>query len=83
MPLRTPDSPALCTDQYELAMFAGALADGSAFRRCRFEVFARGLRGHRYGIVAGVARLLDTVVQRAVERGRDNALMAGIFSAAS
>jgi nicotinate phosphoribosyltransferase len=55
------DSTALLTDQYELTMLASALADGSASRRCAFEVFARGLRGHRYGIVAGVPRLLDAV----------------------
>ncbi|MGH3982091.1 MAG: nicotinate phosphoribosyltransferase [Pseudonocardiaceae bacterium] len=61
--LGTPDSTALLTDQYELTMLAGALADGSAFRRCTFEVFARGLRGHRYGIVAGIARLLDAVAR--------------------
>ena len=61
--LRTPDSTALLTDQYEFTMLAGALAGGSAFRRCTFEVFARSLRGHRYGIVAGVARLLDAVAR--------------------
>ncbi len=61
MPLGTPNSTALLTDQYELTMLASALADGSAFRRCTFEVFARGLRGHRYGVVAGVPRLLDAV----------------------
>ncbi len=53
------DSTALRTDQYELTMLASALTAGSAIRRCTFEVFARGLRGHRYGIVAGVPRLLD------------------------
>ncbi|MBV9162751.1 MAG: nicotinate phosphoribosyltransferase [Pseudonocardiales bacterium] len=63
MPLCTPNSTALLTDQYELTMLASALADGSAFRRCTFEVFARGLRGHRYGIVAGVPRLLDAVAR--------------------
>ena len=61
--LGTPDSTALLTDQYEFTMLAGALAGGSAFRRCTFEVFARSLRGHRYGIVAGVARLLDAVAR--------------------
>ncbi len=59
----TPDSTALLTDQYELTMLASALNDGSAFRRCTFEVFARGLGGHRYGIVAGVPRLLDAVAR--------------------
>ncbi|MGH3775047.1 MAG: nicotinate phosphoribosyltransferase [Pseudonocardiaceae bacterium] len=63
MPLPTPDSTALLTDQYELTMLAGALADGSAYRRCTFEVFARGLGGHRYGIFAGVGRLLDAVAR--------------------
>jgi nicotinate phosphoribosyltransferase len=56
-----PDSTAFLTDQYELTMLASALADGSASRRCTFEVFARGLRGHRYGVLAGVPRLLDAV----------------------
>ncbi len=63
MPLGTPDSTALLTDQYELTMLASALADGSASRRCTFEVFSRGLRGHRYGVVAGVPRLLDAVAR--------------------
>ncbi|MBV8540316.1 MAG: nicotinate phosphoribosyltransferase [Pseudonocardiales bacterium] len=69
MPRCTPNSAAplnstaLLTDHYALTMLAGALADGSAFRRCTFEVFARGLRGHRYGIVAGVPRLLDAVAR--------------------
>ena len=63
MPLRTPNSTALLTDQYELTMLASALADGSASRRCTFEVFARGLRGRRYGVVAGVPWLLDAVAR--------------------
>jgi len=63
MPLCSPISTALLTDQYELTMLASALADGSASRRCTFEVFARGLHGHRYGIVAGVPRLLDAVAR--------------------
>ena len=63
MPLYTPNSTALLTDQYELTMLASALTDGSASRRCTFEVFTRGLRGHRYGVVAGVPRLLDAVAR--------------------
>jgi nicotinate phosphoribosyltransferase len=63
MPPAHGDSTALLTDQYELTMLASALAGGSASRRCRFEVFTRGLRGHRYGIVAGVPRLLDAVAR--------------------
>src|ERR1700759_2318986 len=53
---------ALMTDQYELTMLDAALADGTADRRCTFEVFARSLpHGRRYGVVAGVARLLDAL----------------------
>jgi nicotinate phosphoribosyltransferase len=57
------DSTALLTDQYELTMLASALADGCASRHCTFEVFTRGLHGHRYGIVAGVPRVLDAVAR--------------------
>jgi len=56
-------STAFLTDQYELTMLASALADGSASRRCTFEVFARGLHGHRYGVLAGVPRLLDALAR--------------------
>lgn len=57
-----PASTALLTDQYELTMLAAALADGSAERRCGFEVFARRLpHGRRYGVVAGTGRLLDAL----------------------
>jgi len=53
------DSTALFTDQYELTMLSAALADGSAHRRCSFEVFARRLPdGRRYGVVGGTARLV-------------------------
>lgn len=56
------ESTALLTDQYELTMLAGALADGSAQRRCSFEVFARRLpEGRRYGVVAGTARVLEAI----------------------
>ena len=58
-----PSSSAFLTDQYELTMLASALGDGSAFRRCTFEVFTRGLHGHRYGVLAGVPRLLDAVAR--------------------
>lgn len=55
-------STALLTDQYELTMLAAAIADGSAWRRCSFEVFARRLpHGRRYGVVAGTGRLLDAL----------------------
>lgn len=58
----TGSSSALLTDQYELTMLAAALADGSAFRNCSFEVFARRLPdGRRYGVVAGTERLLEAL----------------------
>src|SRR3954447_16491446 len=54
----------LFTDHYELTMVAAALADGTASRRCTFEVFARRLPdGRRYGVVAGTARFLDAVAR--------------------
>ncbi len=57
-------STALLTDRYELTMLAAALADGTAERRCVFEVFARRLPdGRRYGVVAGTDRLLGAVQQ--------------------
>ena len=57
-------STALLTDQYELTMLDAALADGTAERRCTFEVFARSLpHGRRYGVVAGIPRLLDALTR--------------------
>lgn len=57
-----PGSTGLLTDRYELTMLAASLADGTASRRCTFEVFARRLPdGRRYGVVAGTARFLDAV----------------------
>lgn len=55
-------STALLTDRYELTMLQAALADGTADRRCVFEVFTRRLPpGRRYGVVAGTGRVLDAV----------------------
>ncbi|MGH3587318.1 MAG: nicotinate phosphoribosyltransferase [Pseudonocardia sp.] len=55
-------STALFTDRYELTMAAASLADGTAHRRCVFEVFARRLpEGRRYGVVAGTGRLLESI----------------------
>ena len=55
-------STSLLTDRYELTMLNAALRDGSAQRRCVFEVFARRLpEGRRYGVVAGTARVLDAI----------------------
>ncbi|MEO3816418.1 nicotinate phosphoribosyltransferase [Plantactinospora sp. B24E8] len=52
--------PALLTDHYELTMVSAALRDGTADRRCVFEVFTRRLpTGRRYGVVAGTTRLVE------------------------
>jgi nicotinate phosphoribosyltransferase len=57
-------STALLTDHYELTMLASALADDSGHRPCVFEAFARRLPGgRRYGVVAGVGRLLDAITR--------------------
>lgn len=54
--------PALLTDHYELTMVSAALKDGTADRRCVFEVFTRRLpTGRRYGVVAGTGRLVDLI----------------------
>jgi nicotinate phosphoribosyltransferase len=53
---------ALLTDRYELTMLGAALRDGTAERRCVFEVFARRLPdGRRYGVVAGTGRVLEAL----------------------
>lgn len=55
-----PASSALLTDRYELTMLQAALRDGTADRRCVFEVFTRRLpSGRRYGVLAGTGRLLE------------------------
>lgn len=42
-------SPALMTDMYEYTMLDAALKDGTANRKCVFEVFTRHLpEGRRY-----------------------------------
>jgi len=57
-----PASPALLTDRYELTMLQAALADGTADRRCVFEVFTRRLPpGRRYGVLAGTGRVLEAL----------------------
>ncbi|MBX7268709.1 nicotinate phosphoribosyltransferase [Micromonospora sp. Llam7] len=59
--MHTP-RPALLTDHYELTMVSAALRDGTADRRCVFEVFSRRLpAGRRYGVVAGTGRLVDLI----------------------
>ncbi len=58
----TTGSTALFTDRYELTMLSAAIADGTADRHCVFETFARRLPpGRRYGVVAGIGRVLDAL----------------------
>jgi nicotinate phosphoribosyltransferase len=58
----TAGSTALHTDRYELTMLDAALKDGTAHRRCVFELFGRRLSaGRRFGVVAGTGRLLDLI----------------------
>ncbi len=55
-------STALHTDRYELTMLDAALRDGTAGRRCVFELFARRLPGaRRFGVVAGTGRLMSLI----------------------
>ncbi|MEO6504132.1 MAG: nicotinate phosphoribosyltransferase [Jatrophihabitantaceae bacterium] len=56
------ESTALLTDHYELTMLTAALSDGSAQRRCTFEVFTRRLPpGRRFGVAAGLGRLIPAI----------------------
>jgi nicotinate phosphoribosyltransferase len=67
----------LLTDHYELTMLQGALRDGTAERRCVFELFARRLpEGRRYGVVAGTGRLLE----RLPDFRYDDDVLAGLRS---
>ena len=55
---------ALLTDHYEFTMVRAALGSGTAFRRSVFELFPRRLpEGRRYGVVAGVGRVLRALRQ--------------------
>lgn len=55
-------SPAMMTDMYEYTMLDAALRDGTANRKCVFEIFTRHLpEGRRYGVVAGTGRILDAL----------------------
>lgn len=56
------DSTALLTDRYELTMLQATLRNGTAHRPSVFELFARRLpTGRRYGVVAGIGRILDAL----------------------
>ena len=57
-----PVTTALLTDHYELTALEAALQSGVGARRSVFEVFARRLpHGRRYGVVAGVARVIEAI----------------------
>jgi len=57
-------STALLTDRYELTMLDASLRDGTAQRPCVFEVFTRRLpAGRRYGVVAGLGRLVEALTR--------------------
>lgn len=58
------NSSVLMTDMYEYTMLDAALRDGTANRRCVFEIFARHLPlERRYGVVAGTGRILEELAQ--------------------
>lgn len=57
-------STALLTDRYELPALAATLEDGVGDLAATFEVFTRRLpRGRRYGVVAGMDRVVDAVAR--------------------
>ena len=61
-PASPADSPAMLTDRYELTMLSSWLRDGTASHRAVFECFARRLpAGRRYGVIAGLGRLLPLI----------------------
>ncbi|MGH9292690.1 MAG: nicotinate phosphoribosyltransferase [Acidimicrobiales bacterium] len=64
------DSTALLTDRYELSMLSAAIGSGVAGRTAVFEVFARGLPpGRRYGVFAGLGRLLEALAMFRFDAG--------------
>ncbi|SDN21334.1 nicotinate phosphoribosyltransferase [Actinomyces ruminicola] len=62
VPAPATSSTALLTDMYELTMLQAALHGGVAERASVFELFGRNLpASRRFGVVAGVGRLLDAI----------------------
>ena len=56
-------SAGMLTDRYELTMLSGFVSDGSVHHRAVFEAFSRRLpEGRRYGMLAGLGRLLPLIV---------------------
>ena len=74
-------SPSLFTDRYELTMLASFLNEGIANRRATFECFARRLpAGRRYGMLAGIGRLLPLIEEFTFNsREIDWLLMEGVI----
>ncbi len=57
-----PLSAGMLTDRYELTMLSALVTDGTAQHPAVFEAFARRLpEGRRYGMLAGLGRLLPLV----------------------
>ena len=57
-------SPGMLTDRYELTMLSSWVTDGSVHHKAVFEAFARRLPdGRRYGVLAGLGRLLELVAE--------------------
>ncbi len=55
-------SPGLLTDHYELTMLTSFVTDGTVEHPAVFEAFARRLpEGRRYGVLAGLGRLLPLI----------------------
>jgi putative nicotinate phosphoribosyltransferase len=55
-------SPSMLTDRYELTMLSSFIEDGTVGNRAVFEAFARKLpAGRRFGVVAGLGRLIDMI----------------------
>ena len=68
----------LQTDRYEFSMAAAMLDSHLADRRCVFEVFARDLpAGRRYGVLAGVDRLVEALDDFVIDAGVLDFLVAG------
>ncbi len=68
----------LLTDHYELTMLQASLHSGAAARSCVFEMFARRLpEGRRYGVVAGVGRMIEALAQFRFDAAEIDALAAG------
>ncbi len=55
-------SPALMTDMYRYTMLDASLKDGTANRKCVFEVYTRHLPEGRVRRGGGIGRILDKLV---------------------